>query len=424
MGAQARFGERDAVVVGAGIVGLSVATELALRGQSVVVVEKDSPGFEGSTRNMGAIGPMGKHAADLANASVPLWHRLSEATDIGLRQGGRLYLAHTERQMGLLATMVATSRDSAYAIDSLDGDEVRSFMPLAPSDVIGGILCLADLQVDPVKAMDVVLQGTLDAGVHVMEGTAACSIEVDGDVARGIHLENGGRLSAETVVVAGGVWSARLLKTAGVRMPTKMVWAQLAETQPLPVSIPSYIRGPSYGFRQMPSGKVRFGMGGYESTATRHALGPDDLSDLQTWLPILVRHRKSVKLRIDPRFLNPFQRLGAGPKAMEPPFSDRRSVRALGRLQQAFPELSGARVDRTWGGFISMTPDGLPVIGSVPGIARLYVASGFNGQGFGLGPAVANAVVQAVNDETNGILHRYRINRFQEEEVSFPEHFI
>lgn len=414
----------DTVIVGAGVVGVRLATELAQRGQSVIVVDKDKPGFEASTRNIGAIGIMGKHAADLAHDSVPLWSELAAEGEIGLTEGGRLYLAETEAQMEPLTAIAEKATAQGFTIETLDEEQVRRYLSIKPSRVHGGILCRDDPQIDPSIAMDAFLARALNAGVRVISNTAALAIDVAGGVARGVQLDDRSKVSADAVAVAAGVWSDRLLKTAGVDLPLKMIWAQVAETEPIDKVVRGYIRGPEYGFRQMPSGRIRYGMGGFYRTGTKHAIQMNDLRNLRLWGPILRRHRGSVRLRVDRRFFNPFHRVGVAPKGFEAPFSSRWLADATRRLKAAYPELADLQLHRKWTGLIEMTPDGLPVLGRAPGVDRLYMAAGFNGQGFSLGPVVGRVLAEAICGKDSDVLHRYRLARFKEEKISFPEHFI
>lgn len=414
----------DTVVVGGGIVGLRLATELANRGQSVIVLEKDKPGFEASTRNVGAIGTMGKHAADLARASVPLWSELSAEGYIGLTEGGRLYLAETESQMKPLTVTADVARSQGSKIEILNEKQVRDYLAIAPSRVYGGMLCREDSQIDPTIAMEAFLDRALNAGVQVASNTAAVAIDIRGATARGVHLDDGSNIAADTVAVAAGVWTERLLEAARIDVPLKVIWGQVADTEPIDTAIQGYIRGPDYGFRQLPSGKLRYGMGGVHRPGLKHAVQMSDLTELRLWLPILRKHGSTVKLTLDKRFINPFHRVGVAPKRFEPPVSRRWLESSTRRLERAFPDLMGLKIDRFWSGYIDMTPDGLPVLGQVPDIDRLYVATGFNGHGFSLGPIVGRILANAICGDDSDVLHRYRLARFKEEPISFPEHLI
>ena len=68
---------------------------------------------------------------------------------------------------------------------------------------------------------------------------------------------------------------------------------------------------------------------------------------------------------------------------------------ALANIQAAFPELNDVEIVERWAGRIDVTPDAVPVIGRRP-MSRVYVASGFSGHGFGIGPAAGRLVADLV----------------------------
>src|SRR5690606_40065726 len=58
----------------------------------------------------------------------------------------------------------------------------------------------------------------------------------------------------------------------------------------------------------------------------------------------------------------------------------------------AFPEFAQARVAQSWACYIDVAPDALPVMSAVDAVPRLYLASGFSGHGFGIGPAAGEVM--------------------------------
>ena len=70
-------------------------------------------------------------------------------------------------------------------------------------------------------------------------------------------------------------------------------------------------------------------------------------------------------------------------------------------------------VERFWGGVIDLTPDGLPALDAVPGARGLYVAAGFSGHGFGIGPATGHAMAALITGRASGVdLSPFALRRF------------
>ena len=86
---------------------------------------------------------------------------------------------------------------------------------------------------------------------------------------------------------------------------------------------------------------------------------------------------------------------------------------ALAKLKQAFPAFDAATVAQAWAGFIDVTPDAIPVISGVDHVPGFFLASGFSGHGFGIGPAAGALMADLVQGHTPLVdPHPYRLARF------------
>ena len=85
---------------------------------------------------------------------------------------------------------------------------------------------------------------------------------------------------------------------------------------------------------------------------------------------------------------------------------------ALGRLVASYPALAGIEVATAWGGWIDNTPDGVPVISPVEKLPGFFLATGFSGHGFGIGPAAGRLAADMVaGDRPLVDLHPFRYAR-------------
>lgn len=417
----------DVVVVGAGIMGLVTATELARSGASVAVFEKDEPGFEASGRNMGAIGVLGKHAADLAAASVALWQELVEGRPeaYGYHAGGRLYLAESPADLELLRGMVRQAADHGVAVDLLSERDVRSSFPFVAGSVRGAAYSASDALVEPKRVMATLQQAAVERGVQIFAPQLVAAITTRSGRAAGVVLRSGRHVEADAVVVAAGVWSYRLLRAVGVRIPYQLVELFHGVTDPQPPLPKLFVRGPRFGMRQLDSGAVRF-TGGYRNPGVRHSLALHDLRDLRVWSRRLWKQRRNVRMRVDWRQLRHELSRAPAPVGFNPRVPQRYIRNVLRHVQETVPALKPATLAHSYGGVVDLTPDSLPVLGrardDLPG---LYVAVGFNGQGFGLGPVVGRLLAGAVCGRDGAPdLKTYRASRFAEGPVPMSEHLI
>jgi len=118
---------------------------------------------------------------------------------------------------------------------------------------------------------------------------------------------------------------------------------------------------------------------------------------------------KKLKVRINGSFFNGPEAAGSWSNQSESPFEKIRTLdpaadngivqEAMQALVQLYPELNGIKVDYAWGGWIDTTPDLVPVIDEMTSIPGLFIASGFSGHGFGIGPGAGLLCAQMVNNK-------------------------
>jgi glycine/D-amino acid oxidase-like deaminating enzyme len=84
-------------------------------------------------------------------------------------------------------------------------------------------------------------------------------------------------------------------------------------------------------------------------------------------------------------------------------------------LTNAFPVFANVRVAQRWGGMIDVTPDAVPVISPVEGVPGFFIATGFSGHGFGIGPAAGRLMANLVTGETPIVdPQAFRLSRFSD----------
>ena len=96
--------------------------------------------------------------------------------------------------------------------------------------------------------------------------------------------------------------------------------------------------------------------------------------------------------------------------------------KGLRAFRALFPDLAGLEVDYGWAGVIEATPDAIPVLDALPGLAGLFVATGFSGHGFGIGPIAGRLMAELIaGDEPSLDLAAFRFARFAEGRPLAPE---
>lgn len=208
----------DVAVVGAGLIGLSVAWRLAQAGRSVVVVERERVGSGASLAATGMLAPAAEHEPGsdlllpLALESLRRWPAFRDAlqaasgSSIDYREDGTLVIAIGRDEVERLRFRHDLQRRSGVAAEWLSGPEVRAREPLLRPNVTAGILCPLDAQVDPRLVMEALLRACDRAGVAIVERVAVDGLEREGGRVTGLRIGER-RLVAETVILAAGAWS-------------------------------------------------------------------------------------------------------------------------------------------------------------------------------------------------------------------------
>lgn len=397
------------VVIGAGIVGLTAALNLAERGIPVVVLEKGRVAGEQSSRNLGWVRKMmrAKHDVPMSLASERLWAQMPArvGADVGYRQAGILYVARTEAEMAKHADWLSSVRDLSLDSHLVSPEEINDLVPGGKGRWVGGIYTPSDGRAEPQLAASAIARALLGHGGAIVENCAVRTLSMAAGRVNGVITE-AGEIRCDQVLLAGGVWSRRFLGNLGVRLLTLPIAATVARTAPLNGPTEIAVGGPDFSFRKRHDG-------GYTITQRGAMPTPITLDHLligTRYIPMLRAQWANVRLSLGKAFLDdlalprrwnatgrsPFERV----RVLDPAPSDALNAEALRNLSQAWPVFKDAVLEGTWGGMIDVTPDSLPVISPVRKIPGLTLASGFSGHGFGTSPAAGHLAADLVSNQT------------------------
>lgn len=343
----------DVVVIGGGIIGLSVAYFLAQAGQDVCVVERAIVGGEASGRCGGGIGQSHRPPGDLpiAMRAVELWKALSDEIDIDFqyRQHGNLRLAWSEQDVTDMMTMV--EREQLHGLDCqwLDRAETRVLAPhVTVNSYLGSVYTPSDGSAEPYLACIAMAYAARRAGTVVHEYREATRIDTAKGEVTGIQT-NQGPIATRVVVNAANAWAASISVQSPYVIPIQVNRGQILITEQLPEFMVPFTSCTRYGYyRQAESGNVILG---FQSQ-------PVDSYDCRTtYEAIAVAARRAATI---------------------------------------FPRLQNASVIRAFTGFTAWTPDCLPIVGALEEPRGLIVAAVFSGLGFAVAPAIGELVAELI----------------------------
>ncbi len=397
-------GAADVVIVGGGIIGLSAALFLARQGVAVVVCEKGRFGAEQSSRNWGWVRRMGRDPRELPLIveAMRIWDGMAElvGSDVGFRRTGILYLCENESDVERHHDWLA--RAGAYALDTriVRGEALAALLPGAARPFPAALYTASDGRAEPQKAAPAIAAAATAAGATLLADCAAYEIETSAGRVSGVITERG-RISASSVIVAGGVWSGALCRTLGVRLPQLGVRSSVLRTGPVQGGPEGAAWGPSFAYRRRLDGGYTVADG----SRSRHDIVADSFSYLADFVPVMQREWRRVALRFGRPLLRSLSaaslrsRLEAA-RVLDPEPWTTQLAQAYAALQRAFPVFRDVPVVQQWAGVIDATPDAVPVIAPVVRRPGFFIATGFSGHGFGIGPGAGRLIADLVTGAT------------------------
>ena len=393
-------------IIGGGIIGATTALELAERGISVVLLEKGAIAGEQSSRNWGWVRCMGRDVRELGLAlrSRELWQNMAKRVgrDVGYRQPGIAYVAASDTESAKLAKTAAELKSHGISHEWIERPALSNRFPtLNPQRFQSALYCPEDGCAEPSIATQAIAEQAQRRGAYVLSQTAARGLEWNGGRISAVYTERG-TVRCETVLVAAGAWTRLFLGRHGIdftQLYIRSSVARLVHAQTMPNAI---IGGSDFSFRRRHDG-------GY-TVAIRNSndvyLTIEHLFQAHRFLKTLPHYWKDLRFHIDKTFIEdlqiprnwradeitPFEKMRINPSLTSRSFS----TRILKQIVAAAPAFAGASLTHTWSGIIDVTPQALPVISPISQIPGVYVASGFSGHGFGIGPAVGELLAEKI----------------------------
>ena len=397
------------VVVGGGIIGASTAFFLARKGIPVVLCEKGHIAGEQSSRNWGWCRKMGRDPREipLAIEALRVWRELNTLTDAetGFRQCGIVYLCKTAEDVAKREAWLEHAR--AFQLDSrlLSREETARVLPGLTGDWQGGLYTPSDGRGEPQKAAPAIAEAARRNGASILTQCAVRGIETQAGRVAAVVTERG-RIACDSVVLAGGVWSRLFCGNLGLRLPQLKVMSSVMRTEKFDAGPEVSCSGFGFGLRKRLDGG--YNVASWSGNVVD--IVPDTLRFAAEFMPSLRLQWRNMRLRIGGKFLeewhvprhwsldaaSPFERVRTlDPEPYEPILDQARK-----HVTAAFPAFRDMRVAESWGGVIDVTPDGVPVISGVDTLPGFFIATGFTGHGFGIGPGAGQLMAELVVGET------------------------
>lgn len=362
----------DVIVIGAGIIGCSIAWQLAKRNKRVLVVERDDIASGSAGATDGVVGYHTKKPGaqmELAIQSIAMFETLGQelGEDIAYRLScGGMQPVEDKMQWEILSEIVDNQKKSGVDIRMISPQEARQLEPQLTQDIYGALYSPTGGKVNPLKLTMAYARAAKRLGAVILTQTEVIGLQIQGGAVTGVQT-TGGTFDAPVVVNAAGAWAGDIARFAGVELPILPRKGQLMVTEPIGPFLTATVQCARYNV-------VKF--------------KPEAVTD-----PTAIRLGASLSIeQMDDGglIIGGTREFAAYDK--ENTFEAIEVI--LRRALRFFPALRDVSVIRCFAGLRPYTPDGLPFLGPVECCKGFYIAAGHEGDGIALSPITGKLLAE------------------------------
>jgi glycine/D-amino acid oxidase-like deaminating enzyme len=313
--------------------------------------------------------------------SLEAWRGMNErvGAKTGFRQCGIIYLCETDEELAAREEWYErNAKPFGLATRIVSGAEAAELQPGSTRQWKGALFTPADGRAEPFMAAPAIAHGARKMGAKIFARCAVRGVETSAGRISGVVTEKG-RIACDTVVLAS-----------------------VMRSKPLQTPLERSCSAGKFAIRKRHDG-------GY-TVSHRHLsvadIVPDSFRLFREFLPALRVDWNGLRLRLGKRFLeearlkrhwaldetSPFEQV----RVLDPPPVTSILDEASASLKDYYPVFRGMEIAQSWAGAIDATPDAVPVMSPIAELPGLFLASGFSGHGFGLGPGAGKLMADLV----------------------------
>ncbi|MBB6217064.1 sarcosine oxidase subunit beta [Anaerosolibacter carboniphilus] len=387
----------DVVVVGGGIVGLSIAYQLLKRRKKVMIIEKNEIGSGASGACDDMILLQSKKlgiSLEMAIESLNMYKIMSKELriDIEYESRGGMILIENQRHLSVMEEYVEKQKCYGLDVEIIDQSDVYRKQPHVRQGILASTYSATDAQVNPLRVMRGFLARGSAMGLELRKHVNISEIKQKSSGWK-LVLEDGTYVETEYIVNAAGAWAPEIGRLVDIHIPIRPKKGQVVITEQIPRLGDTNVWSAEYivaklkpeladekkeEFKRLGIGFAlsQASCGNYLIGSTREEAGFDK---------------------------------GTNPKAIQ---------LIVNQAIQFFPILSKVHLIRTFAGFRPATEDGKAILGKVENRSGFCIAAGHEGDGIALAPVTGKLIADLIDDKSiHYNMEELKLERFRQEEV-------
>lgn len=365
----------EVVVIGGGIIGCSTAYYLSKAGKKVLLIEKNGIG-EGTSSACDGLVMMQTKKPGLpllmAMRSAQMYEGLSRELgyETQYRRPGGLVLIETPEMHQIMEHVVEQQIAQGMEVEFLNNEQTRKLEPMVSKEIAGSVHCMLDGDVSPIHTTRAYAKRLCELGGEIWTHTEVTGIVAeDGQIQKVVTSK--GEVKTSVVVNAAGVWSPFIGKMVGIDIPVKPRRGHLMVTEAVSRTLQKDITDARY-------------------IAIKH---DPTLAERATDPTFQLGVSLSMEQTANGNFLIGSNREFAGYDTNER-FD---ILKAISEYSTRFiPAMKHLNIIRTFIGLRPFCEDGMPIVGPVPGVEGMYLATGHEGDGITLAPITGLTIAEMI----------------------------
>ncbi|MBT2734069.1 FAD-binding oxidoreductase [Bacillus sp. ISL-7] len=390
----------DVIVIGAGVIGSSVAYHLVKKGLEVALIEKGGVASGTSSRCDAVALICDKKPGidtEIGYASIQMFKQLSKefSVDFEFSSRGSLYVCETEKELEIARDYVSEQAKDGYDMRMVDRNELQEIEPYLADDLAGGIWTEVDSSMNPYKLCYAFVEEGKKLGLKVYDYHAVQNITLDDKGRVESVVTDRGTFKTKRIVICAGVWSPKLAEMVGVHIPIKPRKGMVLISEKTPLKVASQ-KVHEFGYMLSKFEDIKF---------------KRNVSELV--------EKHNVAFTIEPTDANNY--LVGGHRAFRG-FDIRSEVEVMRAIAERairfLPILKELNCIRAYAGVRPWVEDHLPIVSEVEEVPGYYIASGHEGDGISMSPITGRMVAQLITGEpTDFNIDKLNFSRYKKKQA-------